>query len=154
LYFKCTDLDTKKHKRSKVLIAFQKFYEKPYAKKEVSIFAIVIKEERYKSPSHFLNTFVKKLTRNKIQKLGHIWVRDVDEKTGLKHCHLILAISRINEEQFHKLFSKKTHNDYDVEYQKTRNGLRDYLTKKEVFAMKSQRSYGRSKSFKKHMNTP
>ena len=152
-YFQCTDLDTKKYKRSKVLIEFQKFYERPYAKEEVSIFAIVIKEERYKSPSLFLNTFSKKLSRNKIQKLAHIWVRDVDEKTGLKHCHIIVATSRINMKEFHKLFSKKTNNNYDVVYQKTRIGLRNYLNRKEVFAMKSQRSYGRSKQFKLPIKT-
>ncbi len=152
-YSQCTDLDAKKYKRGKVLVAFQKFYEKPYARKDVSILTLVIKEERYHSPSLFLNSFSKKLSRNKIEKLAHIWVRDVDEKTGLKHCHLIIATSRIGKKAFLKLFSKKTNNDYDVVYQKTRVGLRNYLNRKEVFAMKSQRSYGRSKQFKLPIKT-
>ena len=80
-------------------------------------------------------------------------MRDVDEKTGLKHSHIIIATSRIGKKEFHKLFSKKISNDFDVEYQQTRTGLRNYLNRKEVYAMKSQRSYGRSKQFKLPIKT-
>jgi hypothetical protein len=54
---------------------------------------------------------------------------------------------------FRELFQGIKHDKYKVEFMKSKRGLRNYLKNKELFGAKGQRTYGRSKSFKKHINT-
>lgn len=143
-----TDLAILKSKRDNAIKTFYNTYKRLYEKQEISILSFVVYEEDYPSISKFLNTISAKLRRKLIRKLGYIWVRDVGDIKFEPHYHIILATSRISKDDFENLFLKKLQK-FKVEFQKTKSGLKKYLLDKELFGKKGQRTFGRSKSFKK-----
>jgi hypothetical protein len=147
--FHITDLQSRKFKRNKHIDIFTRTYQSPFKKKAVSIFSFVVKESHYPSISKFLNMLGKKLSRKQILKLGHVWIRDVGEINFERHYHILIATSRICDTTFRELFSKKRHSNFDVEFLRNTNGLKSYLIKKDLFASKKQRAFGKSKEFKK-----
>jgi hypothetical protein len=148
-----TDLAKRKYKRNKHADAFIQSYELSYSNKEISILSFVVNDSEYPSISKFFDMIGKKFKRKKIPKLGHFWVRDVGEIRFEKHYHILIAIPRIDAIMFRELFQGIKHDKYKVEFMKSKRGLRNYLKNKELFGAKGQRAYGRSKSFKKHINT-
>ena len=143
-----TDLDMLKSKRNKTLNRFVKTYDKLYSNEEISIFSFVVYQKDYETVSKFLNTISAKLRRMNIHKLGYFWVRDVGNIEFEPHFHVIMSTSRISVIEFEKLFLKKPQK-FKVEFQKTKSGLKKYLMDKELFGKKGQRTFGRSKAFKK-----
>ena len=148
-----TDLDSRKFKRNKHIENFTKTYKSQFSAKKVSILSFVVNESKYATVSKFLNMIGKKINRKQIEKLGYVWVRDVGEINFERHFHVLIATSRITPKTFQELFSKKRHSYFDVEFLRNPNGLRAYLTKKELFGVNKQRSYGKSIEFKKQINT-
>jgi hypothetical protein len=144
-----TDLDSRKFKRNKHIVNFTNTYRRQFKKQIVSVLTFVVNESKYPTVSQFINMLGKKLSRKAIDKLGYVWVRDVGEINFDRHFHVIFATSRITGKTFQELFSKKRHSHFDVEFLRNPNGLNAYLTKKELFGIKKQRSYGKSKEFKK-----
>jgi hypothetical protein len=143
-----TDLDSRKFKRNKHIINFTNTYITLFKKQDVSILSFAVNESKYDSVSKFLDMLGKKLSRKQVDKLGYVWVRDVGEIKFDRHFHVIIATSRITAKMFQELFSKKSHSHFDVEFMRNPNGLKAYLTRKELFGVKRQRSYGKSKEFK------
>ena len=143
-----TDLDLHKSKRNNTIYSFVKTYEKLYSNEEISIFSFVVYQKDYETVSKFLNTISAKLRRMNIHKLGYFWVRDVGNIEFEPHFHVIMATSRINKDDFKNLFLNKPQK-FKVEFQKTKSGLKKYLMDKELFGKKGQRTFGRSKTFKK-----
>jgi hypothetical protein len=146
--FSSTDLNYRLYKRDLSIELFCCTYEKLYWEKQVSILAFIVNESEYNSISKFLNTMTKKLSRKQIEKLGFVWVRDCGDKEGEPHFHLLLASTRINRAVYNELFSKKHNTKYQLEFMKTKNGLKSYLLKKELFGSKGKRAYGKSRKFK------
>lgn len=143
-----TDLEILKSKRNKMINSFVATYERLYAKDEITIFSFVVYENYYSTVSKFLNTISAKFRRNNICKLGHFWVRDVGFKEFKPHFHVVMATSRVSVVEFESLFLKKPQK-FKVEFQKTKSGLKKYLSDKELYGKKGQRTFGRSRTFKK-----
>jgi hypothetical protein len=143
-----TDLDSRKFKRNKHLTNFVNEYIEDFKKQNVSVLSFVVKESKYSSVSQFINMIGKKLKRKQVDKLGYVWVRDVGDIKFDRHFHVLIATSRITVKVFQELFSKKKHSHFDVEFMRNPNGLKAYLTRKELYGIKRQRSYGKSKEFK------
>jgi hypothetical protein len=148
-----SDLNIRKYKRNKTVDSFGDSYELAYRKNQVSILSFVVNDDMYNSASKFIEMLVKKLKRYNIPKLGHLWVRDVGEIKFKKHFHILVALPRIESDIFNKLFNCGGEKKYKVEFMKTKRGLRNYLKKKELFGIKGQRTYGRSRLFKKPVYT-
>ena len=91
----------------------------------------------------------KKLKRKDIEALGYVWLRDSGDKVAEPHFHIILASTRISKEQFVEIFAKKKKSNYEVQLSYFPNGLKSYFKKKGVFGKKKQRSFGKSRIFKK-----
>jgi hypothetical protein len=143
-----TDLDSRKFKRNKHIINFTNAYKTLFKNQDVSILTFAVNESKYNSVSKFLNMLEKKLSRKQVDKLGYVWVRDVGDIKFDRHFHVLIATSRITAKVFQELFSKKKHSHFDVEFIRNPNGLKAYLTRKELYGIKRQRSYGKSKEFK------
>ena len=143
-----SDLDSKKYKRSKMLNDFLWIYIKKVKKKEVTVLGFVYDEVGNNTISKFINMLSRKLIRKNISKLGHIWVRDVGDRKGKKHFHILIATSRISPAMYKELFSKKKHADYDVEFINSIRGMKNYLTKKELYGAYRKRAFGSSREFK------
>jgi hypothetical protein len=148
-----SDLNIRKYKRNNTVDLFSDVYELAYSKNQVSVLSFVVNDDMYNSASKFIEMLVKKLKRYNIPKLGHLWVRDVGEIKFEKHFHILVALPRIESDVFNKLFNSRGEKKYKVEFMKTKRGLRNYLKKKELFGIKGQRTYGRSRLFKKPINT-
>ena len=143
-----TDLDSRKFKRNKHLTNFTNAYKILFKNQDVSILTFAVNESKYNSVSKFLNMLGKKMSRKQVEKLGYVWVRDVGDIKFDRHFHVLIATSRITAKVFQELFSKKKHSHFDVEFMRNPNGLKAYLTRKELYGFKRQRSYGKSKEFK------
>lgn len=143
-----TDLDSKKYKRNKNIANFTTIYRAQFKKQIVSVLSFVVNESKYPTVSQFINMLGKKLSRKAVEKLGYVWVRDVGEINFERHFHILIATTRITAKMFQELFSKKNHSYFDVEFMRNPNGLKAYMTRKELFGVKKQRSYGKSKEFK------
>lgn len=143
-----TDLDILKWRRNKMIKTFVDTYDRLYKNKKITILSYVVNEKDYSIVSKFLNTISAKLRRKHHTKLGYFWVRDVGNLEFEPHFHVIMATSRISKDDFNSMFLKKSQK-FKLEFQKTKTGLKKYLSDKEVFGKKSQRSFGRSKSFSK-----
>jgi hypothetical protein len=137
-----------KGKRDKIISSFYMTYERLFLSKTISIMSFVVYEKDYSSVSKFLNTISSKLRRKNIDKLGYFWLRDVGEIEFKPHFHILMAISRISQSEFDNMFLKKTQK-FKIQFQKTKKGLKTYLSDKELFGRKGQRTFGRSKVFKK-----
>jgi hypothetical protein len=142
-----TDLQSKIYKRNNYLKLFLNVYEKYFAQKRITILTCVVYIYKYPTITSFINMLSRKLVRKGIQRLGYVWVRDVGDVQFEKHYHVLIATQRIDGKQFHELFKNKKHNDYKVEFKKTPNGMKDYLSKKDLFGEKKQRSFGKSRRF-------
>ena len=143
-----TDIDSKKYKRSKMLNDFLWIYIKKVKKKEVTVLGFVYYEVGNNTISKFINMLSRKLMRKNISKLGHIWVRDVGDRKGKKHFHILIATSRIRPAIYKELFSKKKHADYNVEFINSIRGMKNYLTQKELYGAYRKRAFGSSREFK------
>jgi hypothetical protein len=143
-----TDIEILRSKRNKIINQFNDTYERKYQNQEVSILSFIVNESDYSTVSKFLNSVSAKLRRKHVSKLGYYWLRDVGENEFKPHFHVIMATSRITVAEFQSLFLKRKQK-YKVEFQKTKSGLKKYLTDKELFGKKGQRTFGRSKTFKK-----
>lgn len=144
-----TDVDSKKYKRNKYFEDFQRIYSPLYQAKEVSILALVVCQDQYETITKFLNTISRKLKRKGVEKYGYVWVRDIGDKKFNKHYHLLLATSRIDKEQFNFIFKTKKTQGYEVQFMKSNKGLIRYIKKKELYGINRQRTYGRSRMFKR-----
>jgi hypothetical protein len=142
-----TDLQTKIYKRDTCVKLFFDTYKKYFVKKTHSILCGVVKQEEYNSITKFIHTITRKLQRKGIDRLGYVWIRDIGDEIFHKHYHVIIATTRINPTLFHELFRKKKHNHYDMQFLKTPKGMAKYITDKDLFGAKKQRSYGKSRLF-------
>ena len=145
-----TDLDCKKLKRDNALNEFFSFYGFNYVKEEITILSIVIDASKYDTIATFNNSFGKKLKRKGLKRLGYVWVRDIGEIEFEKHFHILIATSRICGLMFRSLFEAKNDGKYEVQFLKTKNGMKEYIKRKELYAANKQRSYGKSRSFLSH----
>lgn len=143
-----TDVDIHRSKRNKMIKQFTDTYVRKYLNNEISILSFVVNESDYSTVSKFINSISAKLRRKIISKLGYYWIRDLGEKEFEPHFHVIMATSRITVAEFQSLFLKRKQK-YKVEFQKTKSGLKKYLSDKELFGKKGQRTFGRLKEFKK-----
>jgi hypothetical protein len=148
-YVSSTDLGSRINKRNNLLDLFSSTYTTLYSENKVSLFGIIVDEEQYNSISKFLNSMKRKLSRKNIEILGYVWVRDCGEIKGKPHFHLLLSTSYISSTLFYELFSKKRNTKFQVEFLITKNGLQKYLKRKGLYGSKRQRSFGKSKLFKK-----
>lgn len=146
-YVEISDVDSKKYKRNRLLNLFNQRYLKSYKLKRISILSAVVLENKYESISKFLNSFSKKLHRKGVSILGYVWTRDVGEVKFENHFHILLATSRINEELFQELFQSKKHSNYEIEFVKNPQGIKKYLTIKELYWSHRKRSFGKSRKF-------
>ena len=142
-----TDLQSKIHKRNKFIQLFMEAYLRHFKNKSISILCFVVYPNRYENISKFTNSISRKLKRKEISRLGYVWVRDIGDERFEKHFHYLLATSRIDADLFYELFHKKNHNDYEVEFMKTDNGMKKYINKKDLYGEKKQRSFGKSRLF-------
>lgn len=145
-----TDLDKKKYKRNKLFSRFLNTYYHYMDRQDVSVLSFVTSQEKYDNISKFINTLTRKLTRKGITRYGYIWIRDIGDIKFHNHFHVLMAISRINSQQFNELFNHKEKSGYDVQFMRTKTGMINYIKKKELYGKKRQRTYGRSRQF----NTP
>ena len=145
-----TDLHCKKIKRDVSLNLFIGKYGSLYAKKEISILSTYVDASKYKSIATFNNSFCKKLKRKGIKRLGYVWIRDIGDIKFEKHFHVLIATTRISADMFRSLFHSKKDSKYNVEFMKTKYGMKRYIQKKELYAAANQRSYGKSRRFFSH----
>lgn len=142
------DLIQKKNRRNSIFNSFSNIYSRLYSKNLVSLFSIVVSNDEYDGKmSKFINSFSKKLKRKGIDKLGYVWIRDIGDIKFEKHFHLLFASSFISSKLFKELFSKKSSNQYSVQFIKKINGIKRYIREKELFASHKQRAFGKSKEF-------
>ena len=146
-----TDLQSKIYKRDKFLRLFFNVYQKYYSNKKITILSAVVNQDTYPTITKFINTITRKLKRKGIERLGYFWVRDVGDKRFHKHFHILLATSRISAEKFKSIFEKKDHNNYDIEFLKSK-GMKSYINDKELYAANKQRAFGKSKTFPLGLN--
>ena len=144
-----SDLDIRKNKRNHYLDTFISTYEKLYYEESISILGIIVNVSDYPTITKFLEMFKKKLKRKDIETLGYVWLRDAGDKVAESHFHIILASTRISKEQFNEMFVKKKKSNYEVQLSYFPNGSKSYFKKKGVFGKKKQRSFGKSRIFKK-----
>jgi hypothetical protein len=142
-----TDLQTKIYKRDTCVESFFTTYKEYFVKKTHSILCAVVNQDEYNSITKFIHTLTRKLQRKGIDRLGYVWIRDIGDEIFHKHYHVIIATTRINATLFHELFCNKKHNHYDLQFLKTPKGMAKYITDKDLFGTKNQRSYGRSRKF-------
>ncbi len=145
-----TDLQCKLRKRDSALNDFTNKYGSYFINGEISILSIVVNAAKYDSIATFNASFNKKLKRKGIKRLGYVWVRDIGEIKFEKHFHVLIATTRINEAMFRSLFQNKKDDKYEVQFLKTKNGMKKYIKKKELYAASKQRSYGRSRKLYSH----
>lgn len=145
-----TDLQCKLRKRDSALRDFFGKYGNLWKNGEISILSNYVDAVKYDTIATFNSSFNKKLKRKGIKRLGYVWVRDIGDIKFEKHFHVLIATSRITAEVFRSLFKAKKDNRYKVQFLKTKNGMRDYIMKKELYAASKQRSYGRSRKFYSH----
>jgi hypothetical protein len=139
-----TDLAIKKNRRKKHLNNFKRCYEKYLKRKEISLLGVIVNQKSYDKISKFMNTCKKKLNRKGVKTLGYVWQRDVGDEM-FEHYHILLATTRINN--FYEIFKNKKNNKYNIEFEPI-NRMKNYLAKKELFGIKKQRAYGKSREFK------
>ncbi len=144
-----SDLDIRKNKRNQYLDTFISTYEKSYYEQSISILGIIINVSVYPSITKFLEMLKKKLKRKDIETLGYVWLRDAGDEVAEPHFHIILTSTRISKEQFKELFEVKKNSNYEVQLSYFPNGLKSYFKKKGIFGKKQQRSFGKSRIFKK-----
>ena len=144
-----SDLDIRKNKRNHYLDTFISTYEKSYYEQSISILGIIVNVSDYPSIKKFLEMLKKKLKRKDIETLGYVWLRDVGDKVAEPHFHIMLASTRISKEQFAEICAKKKKSNYEVQLCYFPNGLKSYFKKKGIFGKKQQRSFGKSRIFKK-----
>lgn len=141
-----TDLSGRQAKKNTIVWAFKKFYLTKFKRKDVSLLGIVVDD--CGTISNFIHFLKKKLKRKQINVLGYVWVRDVGEKEWKKHFHLLVAIERIDGKTFKNLFQSKKTNKYDLQFIRNIKGLSEYCSRKDLYGVKGQRTYGKSKEFK------
>jgi hypothetical protein len=146
-----TDLQSKIYKRDRFMRDFFNAYLKSFSNKKVSILSAVVNQDTYPTITKFINTITRKLKRKGIERLGYFWVRDVGDKRFHKHFHILLATSRISAEKFKSIFENKDHNNYDIEFLKSK-GMKSYINDKELYAANKQRAFGKSKTFPLKLN--
>ena len=156
-----TDLDEKLERRNSSLSFFFDYYVPLFFDKhEITIFSIVVSQKSNPNISSFLRNFSDRIARNGAKVLGYIWVRDYGSHFGGKHFHLLLATTKMNEDQIKKFITpnislkQKSQYDYKIQLLETRYGMFEYLKVKGVYAGAKQKSYGRSKfEYPKQINT-
>jgi len=144
-----TDLNIKKYKRNKKFYEFFNTYYRKFKKNEISILIFIYSISIYKSPSIALKEIRKKFKKNKITELGYIGLRDIGDNIFKCHFHIMLSLTKINNEAFTKLMGKKRSKNYEFELCQDIGSFLNYLTKKEIYAPRNKRSYFTSKIFKK-----
>ena len=144
--FYSNDIKKKKHLRNNHLDGFVQKYYNSYRKKKLTILSMVVDDE-YGTITKFMDTFSKRLKQKGVLKLGYVWLRDVGAEKFKRHYHLLFAATFMEKSLYKQLLKDKDVKGYDVEYLKTKNGMRDYLKKKEIYAEKSERSFGKSRHF-------
>lgn len=142
-----TDLDRKKRSRNKHYMAFKANYNNSKA----YVLSIVASVESYSSITKLMDTINKKLKRNDFVNLGYVWCRDMGKNIYGRHFHILVATSIDNDAMFEEIFSGNV-NGKKVKYgvEKDKGGMLDYIKKKELYAGINQRSFGRSRVFKKY----
>ena len=142
------DVTIAKQKRGNALECFLDKYFEDYKSKKLTILSIVVKQDYYATMGKFINTLTRKLKRKGIARLGYVWVRDVGNILFEKHFHLLIATSEIEKSTFRSLFNAKDHSKYEIEFLKTRTGMKNYLSTKEIFGLHKERAYSKSRKFK------
>jgi len=150
--FNVTDLFLKKRKRESKLIQFKETYLRDIKNKLVSVFIIIVNRAYYASPSVFIERFTIKLKRKELQILGYYWQSDVGDIEFEHHYHFIIVVKRLCSKDINAIFKTKKNNCYKFQFCNSISGFKNYLKKKEIYALKGKRSYGSSKEFKKIKN--
>jgi hypothetical protein len=147
--FNVTDLYLKKKKRESKLTLFKETYIRDIKNKLVSVFLIIANSEYYTNPSEFIERFAIKLKRKKVKILAYYWQSDVGDIEFEHHFHFIVVVKRLSGDDVKAIFKTKNSNCYKFQLCNSINGFKNYLKKKEIYALKGKRSYGTSKEFKK-----
>ena len=147
--FNVTDLYLKKKKRQSKLTRFKETYIRAIKEKLVSVFLIIVNKAYYTSPSEFIERFSLKLKRRELQILAYYWQSDVGDIEFEHHYHFIIVVKRLNSECVNSIFKTKKTKGYKFELCNSISRFKNYLNKKEIYALKGNRSYGSSKEFKK-----
>jgi hypothetical protein len=142
------DLELKKIKRKSVLEDFTKAYWNFYSTGLLTITSCVVNAEDYKSVSEFIDNKKRLLKKHNIKVLGYVSILDIGETLQRPHYHIYLATTLMKEEQVVKLLNDKGKKRYSAEFLKTKTGMNNYLSKKELFSKnKKGRCYTRSRKF-------
>ncbi len=144
-----TDLNIKLFKRNRKFYEFFNTYYRKFKNDEISILIFIYSINIYKSPSIALKEIRKKMKKNMIQELGYIGLRDIGEKLFKLHFHIMLALTKINDEDYKKIMGNKRSKNYEFEFCQDIGSFTNYLTRKEIYAPRKKRSYFSSKQFKK-----
>lgn len=142
------DLQFKKIKKNRVLEDFDKAYWNFYSTGLLTITSCVVNAEDYKSVSEFINNKKRLLKKHNIKVLGYVSVLDIGDILQRPHYHILFATTIMSEEQVVKFLNDKGKKRYSAELLKTKNGMKNYLSKKELFSKnKKGRSYTKSRKF-------
>jgi hypothetical protein len=145
-----TDLWITIKRRRNYLVDFAKTYYALYEQQKLTILSFVVYEDNYDTASKFLDTINKKFKRKNINKYGGIWVRDVGVINDKVHFHILLAIDYIDRNKFKLLFGKNISEEkYSVQFlRKSKYGMVNYLSKKNIFGRNKERGYSKSNEYK------
>jgi hypothetical protein len=142
------DLQNKKNKKNRILEDFKQAYWDFYEAGLLTITSCVVNAEGYESVSAFIDNKKRLLKKHNIKVLGYVSVLDIGETFFKPHYHILLATTTIKEEQVVKLLNDKGKKRYSAEFLKTKTGMNNYLSKKELFSKnKKGRCYTRSRKF-------
>jgi hypothetical protein len=147
--FKTNDLLIKKFKRHEKLERLYYFYYGFIFKKKVSTVLYVVNVKRISSISIHIKNIKKKLARKRINLLAYYWQRDIGDNEFEPHYHCIFVISRIDIQEYEKLFKGYNKCDAKAELCNSLRAFTLYLNKKEFFAPYKKRNNSLSKKMLK-----
>ena len=146
--FWSNDLELKKKKKNKTLEDFEKAYWNFYTTGLLTITSCVVDAEEYESVSVFIDNKKRLLKRHNIKALGYVSVLDIGEILCKPHYHILFATTKMTEEQVFNFLNDKGKKRYSAELLKTKNGMNNYLSKKELFSKNRKgRCYTKSRRF-------
>jgi hypothetical protein len=142
------DLQLKKNKKNKVIEDFEKAYWDYYNSGLLTISSCVVNAEDFNSVSEFIDTKKRLLKKKNIKILGYVSVLDIGETLFKPHYHILLATTKMTEDDVLKFLNDKGKKRYSAEFLKTKKGMQNYLNKKELYSKnKKGRSYTKSRKF-------
>lgn len=146
-YFKCNDVFLLKKKRNMMLEEFFMVYSDT---KKYDLVEFGIPYNVTDNISRIIQKVKRRCITMNNQLLGMMWVFDVGEENNAAHYHFVVALNKINKENYpNELKISFKGNKIHGSYVRVRKAFKYYLQGKEVFERgKRKRVYGNSKRFK------